>query len=662
MVSQYFPFTASVCVFVALTMGTLIISSEARSPMRFRTATDVREESCESLLGYKGKCRSYHVYILKTCQCFSDHKPVQVKQIPERCRDFVCKETKPTCISDPDKPYSVCTTCEQYVTGVNQSCIKAGVCYEISDNLFCCQTGYQAEKNECVDIDECAVHKDTCDQICENHPGTYSCRCKEGFQEVDERCIPQDGCVKLNCSHMCIQTEKGAKCDCQRGYKLVNSTQCVLQERVCPTGYHLDVVENACMVLGVDPQLIFVDDRTNKVYGVLIHKNDSIDDLGLVGMSANGLAYDTTKHVAYFVGDNLTAMYFDAKGIQLTTTKLNHTGRSTAYDWRALALYVLDYQTLTYWNVSYTTPLFEAELFAHDGTIRDIVIEPFNSWLFWAGRGYVMKTTLQGKQPVKVFSIYKHLQTENADSECLAIDNTEIYDPFIFYAANTHLFSFDSSGTHITFHTSDLPGPVLSMDVFEDWVYMVIKGQGGIHARRKIDPVIVTTLFRGQSARAIYINHPLRQNDNYIWSCTAECEQLCFRLSNLESVCACRKGYRLAQNRRSCNEIILREETECVTPSPNSSQEYRDVMVMPEMGDSPETYRIGENSDRPSGRFALITGFGLVLLLTICVSQMYLLWVVGLRHQFGNSFDVLARFTPQHDAISIMQLSENERL
>lgn len=85
-------------------------------------------------------------------------------------------------------------------------------------------------------------------------------------------------------------------------------------------------------------------------------------------------------------------------------------------------------------------------------------------------------------------------------------------------------------------------------------------------------------------------------------------------------------------------------------------------MVMPEMGDSPETYRIGENSDRPSGRFALITGFGLVLLLTICVSQMYLLWVVGLRHQFGNSFGVLARFAPQHDSISIMQLSENERL
>ena len=37
---------------------------------------------------------------------------------------------------------------------------------------------------DCQDIDECAEGTAACDQLCINEPGSYSCKCREGFQLV----------------------------------------------------------------------------------------------------------------------------------------------------------------------------------------------------------------------------------------------------------------------------------------------------------------------------------------------------------------------------------------------------------------------------------------------------------------------------------------------
>lgn len=66
----------------------------------------------------------------------------------------------------------------------------------ISDAL----TGWRGDGVDCQDIDECAEGTAACDQLCINEPGSYSCKCREGFQLVraipsSPRCFPCVACT-----------------------------------------------------------------------------------------------------------------------------------------------------------------------------------------------------------------------------------------------------------------------------------------------------------------------------------------------------------------------------------------------------------------------------------------------------------------------------------
>eukprot|EP00494_Astrolonche_serrata_P026582 UN26844 len=66
-----------------------------------------------------------------------------------------------------------------------------------------CYTGWEPSGESpftCVDIDECELEIDICDQNCSNTDGHYDCSCDDGYEvsgEQDEHCT-ENICT---CSH-----------------------------------------------------------------------------------------------------------------------------------------------------------------------------------------------------------------------------------------------------------------------------------------------------------------------------------------------------------------------------------------------------------------------------------------------------------------------------
>ncbi|KAK1400897.1 wall-associated receptor kinase-like 2 [Heracleum sosnowskyi] len=63
------------------------------------------------------------------------------------------------------------------VCGINTECTNQSLC--------ACKKGYEGNPylpHGCRDINECAINKHYCQQICHNLPGNYTCSCKHGYE------------------------------------------------------------------------------------------------------------------------------------------------------------------------------------------------------------------------------------------------------------------------------------------------------------------------------------------------------------------------------------------------------------------------------------------------------------------------------------------------
>uniref|UniRef100_A0A8B9QYL2 VWFA domain-containing protein n=1 Tax=Anas platyrhynchos TaxID=8839 RepID=A0A8B9QYL2_ANAPL len=98
-----------------------------------------------------------------------------------------------------------------------------------------CKQGYilNADQKTCSTQDLCAVEKHACEQICVNTPGSYVCQCYEGYEldangkncigEYEFSCFPVvDYCAVDNqgCQHECVNTEDSYYCRCYPGFIL----------------------------------------------------------------------------------------------------------------------------------------------------------------------------------------------------------------------------------------------------------------------------------------------------------------------------------------------------------------------------------------------------------------------------------------------------------
>uniref|UniRef100_A0A8C0BTP2 Matrilin 2 n=1 Tax=Buteo japonicus TaxID=224669 RepID=A0A8C0BTP2_9AVES len=100
-------------------------------------------------------------------------------------------------------------------------------CINTPGSYVCrCKQGYilNADQKTCSTQDLCAVEKHACEQICVNTPGSYVCQCYEGY-ELDangKNCVVVDYCALDNqgCQHECVNTEDSYYCRCHPGFIL----------------------------------------------------------------------------------------------------------------------------------------------------------------------------------------------------------------------------------------------------------------------------------------------------------------------------------------------------------------------------------------------------------------------------------------------------------
>ncbi|XP_065067753.1 hemicentin-1-like isoform X2 [Rhopilema esculentum] len=90
-----------------------------------------------------------------------------------------------------------------------------------------CPFGYKAKlKGVCEDIDECNERSHSCheDQICVNIRGGHRCACRRGFRmrDGDRKCVDVDECrMSLQlCQQDCVNTVGSYNCKCRAGYVL----------------------------------------------------------------------------------------------------------------------------------------------------------------------------------------------------------------------------------------------------------------------------------------------------------------------------------------------------------------------------------------------------------------------------------------------------------
>nr|XP_032629430.1 matrilin-2 isoform X7 [Chelonoidis abingdonii] len=89
-----------------------------------------------------------------------------------------------------------------------------------------CKQGYilNADQKTCSTQDLCAVEKHACEQICVNTPGSYVCQCYEGYglDEDGKKCIIVDLCALDNqrCQHECVSMDDSYYCRCHQGFIL----------------------------------------------------------------------------------------------------------------------------------------------------------------------------------------------------------------------------------------------------------------------------------------------------------------------------------------------------------------------------------------------------------------------------------------------------------
>ena len=78
---------------------------------------------------------------------------------------------------------------------LNQACNNTAGWYECN-----CVEGYEkTENNHCIDVNECAVGKSTCDpeiEICANSEGSFLCHCAVGYKRVGATCQDVNECAR----------------------------------------------------------------------------------------------------------------------------------------------------------------------------------------------------------------------------------------------------------------------------------------------------------------------------------------------------------------------------------------------------------------------------------------------------------------------------------
>uniref|UniRef100_A0A8D0BPW9 Matrilin 2 n=1 Tax=Salvator merianae TaxID=96440 RepID=A0A8D0BPW9_SALMN len=129
--------------------------------------------------------------------------------------------------------------CSVVKHGCDHFCINTPGSYECK-----CKQGYilNSDHKTCNTQDLCEVEKHDCEQVCVNTPGSYVCQCYDGYQlrEDGKNCFIVNYCALNNqgCQHECINTADSYYCQCHKGFILNPDKKTCRRPDYCALEHH----------------------------------------------------------------------------------------------------------------------------------------------------------------------------------------------------------------------------------------------------------------------------------------------------------------------------------------------------------------------------------------------------------------------------------------
>uniref|UniRef100_A0A8D2APN1 Matrilin-2 n=1 Tax=Sciurus vulgaris TaxID=55149 RepID=A0A8D2APN1_SCIVU len=103
----------------------------------------------------------------------------------------------------------------------------AHFCINTPGSYVCrCKQGYilNLDQKTCRIQDLCATEDHACEQLCVNVPGSFVCQCYSGYTlaEDGKKCVAVDYCASENpgCEHECVNADNSYLCRCREGFSL----------------------------------------------------------------------------------------------------------------------------------------------------------------------------------------------------------------------------------------------------------------------------------------------------------------------------------------------------------------------------------------------------------------------------------------------------------
>ncbi|XP_072459535.1 matrilin-2 isoform X1 [Notamacropus eugenii] len=103
----------------------------------------------------------------------------------------------------------------------------AHFCVNTPGSYLCrCKQGYilNTDQKTCRIQDLCEMQDHACEQICVNVPGSYVCQCYNGYTlaEDGKKCVIVDYCASEShgCEHECVNADNSYFCRCHKGFAL----------------------------------------------------------------------------------------------------------------------------------------------------------------------------------------------------------------------------------------------------------------------------------------------------------------------------------------------------------------------------------------------------------------------------------------------------------
>ena len=124
--------------------------------------------------------------------------------------------------------------CQDNPNICSQQCVNTPGSYQCK-----CYDGYKLKVSddtgfrECVDVNECESGLKPCgvNAQCRNVPGSFKCTCTNGYSYNRDtgQCVDLDECAlgMSNCAELCVNTEGSYRCNCRRDQVELGDGDCV---------------------------------------------------------------------------------------------------------------------------------------------------------------------------------------------------------------------------------------------------------------------------------------------------------------------------------------------------------------------------------------------------------------------------------------------------